>query len=125
MKLNNDIARAGPSACPLPLLRVLIERRPGEIVPIDLSTRSYLIISEHGVAGHSSRSLADAALSVFHAGGDLKGGALAYVVVGDGEAHFNNECRIVHLAAAMVFGPVPVAWLASLLGSGGIPVAGL
>lgn len=67
--------------------------------------------------------MADAALSVYESGGDLKAGALTFVVFGDDEAYFNDDRRIVHLTAAMVYGPLPVAWLAALLGPGGIPVA--
>ncbi len=121
MNLNNDIASAGPNAELLPLRRVLVERRPGELLPIDMAKRSCLVITEHGVWRRSNRSIAEAALSVCHAGADPKNGALAYVVVGDSEAHFTEDSRIVHGAAALVCGPIPVAWLASLLGPGGVP----
>lgn len=119
---NNEITAAEPGAGPPPLRRVLVERRPGELLPIDMAKRSCLVITEHGVWRRSSRSIVEAALSVCHAGADPKDGALAYVVVGDSEAHFTDDCRIVHGAAALVCGPIPVAWLASLLGPGGVPV---
>ena len=122
MKINNAFVAAGPNAGVRPLLRVLIERRPRELLPLDMAKRSFLVITEHGMWRRSNRSIADAALSVFHAGADLKDGALIYVVVGDTDAHFTDGCRIVHADAAMVFGPIPVAWLASLLGPGGVPV---
>lgn len=123
MKLNTDISGAAPIESPLPLLSVMIERRPGELLSVDLAKRSFLVISERGVWGHSARSFAEAALATCDAGGDPKGGAVAFVVVGDDEAYFNEDRRIVHLTAAMVFGPIPLAWLASLLGPGGVPVA--
>ncbi len=123
MKLNDDRAKAGPSACPFPLLRVLVERRPGELLPVDNARKTFLIMSEHGVGGRSNRSMADAALSVYASGGDPKDGALTYVVVGDGEADFNENLRVVHAADSLLFGPSPVAWLAALFGPGGVPVA--
>jgi len=122
MKLNNDIASAGPNAGSSPLLRVLIERFPGDLQPVDLAKRSFLVITEHGVWRRSNRSIADAALSVVHAGADAKDGALAYLVFGDDDAQFTENGRIVHGVGAMVCGPLPVAWLASLLGPGGLPV---
>ena len=62
MKLNYDRPKTGSSACPFPLLRVLVERRPGELLPVDTAKTSFLVMSEHGVRGRSSRPMAAAAL---------------------------------------------------------------
>jgi hypothetical protein len=104
-------------------LSVLVERRPGELLPVDNAKKTFLIMTEHGVGGRSTRSMSDAALLVYASGADPKDGALTYVVVGDSEADFNENLRVVHAANSLLFGPTPVAWLAALFGPGGIPVA--